>query len=123
MPTEPTIIPEARLREFEARKLLWLAERRGIELPLGGGVVRLACGDKDRALFASALILYQTHENLLPDEASREAFRNSTVVLADAAGVPHTVTVTQARQLLVAYGAAYQELWATAKARPLQPEA
>ena len=76
----------------------------------------MLCGDRDRALFSSALALYRTHEDLLPDEESKEAFRNSTVTFADADGHPHELTVQQARQLLVVYGATYQSIWAAAAA-------
>jgi len=98
------------------------AHIHGIPLPFGDATVYLACQDQDRALFSSALALYRTHEDLLPDEESKAAFRDSTVMFTDASGRPHPLTVTQARQLLVGYGVAYQQLWAAAVAAKAQPE-
>jgi hypothetical protein len=97
-----------------AKQALIAAEREGIEVPLGTGSIRMLCGDRDRALFASALTLYRTHEDLLPDEAAKESFRGSMVTFSDASGQPHELTVQQARQLLVVYGAMYQAIWAAA---------
>jgi hypothetical protein len=98
-----------------ARRSLVKAEQLGITLPFGGGTITLAAKEKDRSLFAQALILFREAEDLQPDAAAKEAFRNSTVTIADHSGIPHALTVSQARQLLVAFGSAYQTLWNTAR--------
>jgi hypothetical protein len=115
----------ARLAEIEAQLEVSMspaayalnrAERLGIDVPTGEGnsVVRLACGDRDRALFSSALVLYRTYEDELPSEEAKAAFRASPVTFADVSGVPHQITVTQARRLIVAYGSIYSALWTAA---------
>ena len=59
-------------------------------------------------------ILLREAENLQPDEAAKTAFRASPQTIADASGTTHTMSVTDLRALLVAYGAAYQALWTAA---------
>lgn len=113
-PVAPYIAPVIPAPVHPAVLALQEAEENGINIPFGGGSVRILCGDRDRALLSSALALYRTHEDLLPDEPAKEAFRNSVVTLADADGVTHALTVQQARQLLVVYGATYQAVWAAA---------
>ncbi len=90
------------------------AERLGIDVPFGDVVVRLACGDRDRAMFSSALVLYRTYEDELPSEEAKAAFRSSPVTFADSDGHPHTLTVSQARSLIIAYGSIYASLWSAA---------
>lgn len=97
--------------QFWAKTLLSLAERRtGITI----NNIRLAAGERDRSLFSQGLILLRETEDLLPDEAAKIAFRASPQTITDAEGNPHTMTVTELRTLLVAYGAAYQALWTAA---------
>lgn len=81
-------------------------------LTVGG--VTLACKDKDRAMFAQMLTLLREAENLQPDETAKTAFRASMQTIADADGNTHTMSVTDLRALLVAYGVAYQALWTAA---------
>lgn len=117
----------ARRAEFEATREAQLAvgktpaayaldraERLGIDVPFGNASVRMACGDRDRALFSSALVLYRTYEDELPSDEAKAAFRASPVTFADASGNPYVITVTQARQLIVAYGSIYAALWTAA---------
>lgn len=113
-PPPPTPTPPAPT----AAQILQAAEKTGIPIPFGEFTVTLACDEKARALFASALALYRAAEDLLPDEAAQAAFRDSEVTFADASGTPHQLTITQARQLLVAYGLAYQTLWVAAAGQP-----
>ena len=77
--------------------------------------ITLAAGDKDRSLFSQMLVLLREAEDLLSDESARIAFRASPQTIADAQGGTHTMTVTELRGLLVAYGAAYQALWTAAQ--------
>lgn len=92
------------------------AEENGIPIPFGESIIYLRCGERDRSMFSGALTLYRTYEDLLPSEEAKAAFRASTVTFADASGVPHDLTVEQARQMLVMYGVSYQTLWAAAVA-------
>lgn len=89
------------------------AERNGITI----SGIRLAAADRDRSMFAQMLVMLREAEDLLPDESAKTAFRASQQTIADAQGGTHTMTVTEVRALLVAYGAAYQALW-TAAAQP-----
>ncbi len=95
------------------RTLLRLAET---ETGITVGGIRLAASEKDRSLFAQGLILLREAEDMLPDDGARAAFRASTQTLADAEGTTHTMSVTDLRALLVAYGSAYQALWTAAAA-------
>ncbi len=95
--------------------LLATAERDGLAVPFVGGTITLAAGEKDRALFSQALILFREAEDLQPDETAKAAYRESEVTLADSAGATHTLTIAQARALLVSYGAAYHALWTAAR--------
>jgi hypothetical protein len=78
--------------------------------------IRLAASEKDRSLFSQGLVLLREAEDLLPDEPTKAAFRASPQTIADAQGNTHTMSVTDLRALLVAYGAAYQALWTAAAA-------
>lgn len=119
-PIAPYIPPEEPKAEHPTILALRDAHENGIELPFGGGSVRLACNDYDRALFSSALTLYRTAEDLLPSAPAKAAFRDSEVSFADASGVTHALSITAARQLMVAYGSTYQAIWAAAAASRLQ---
>ena len=59
-------------------------------------------------------MLLRETEDMLPDEPTKAAFRASPQTITDADGTPHTMTVTDLRALLVAYGAAYQAMWTAA---------
>lgn len=94
--------------QFWAKTLLSLAERKKGIMVNG---IRLAAGERDRALFSQGLILLRETEDLLPDEAGKTAFRASPQIITDAEGTLHTLSVTDLRAMLVAYGTAYQTLW------------
>lgn len=93
------------------------AEAKGIQVPLGNGFILLAARDRDRALFSQGLILLREAEDLQPGAAAKAAFRASMQTIADANGNTHTMSVTELRTMLVAYGSTYQALW-TAAAQP-----
>ncbi len=97
------------------RTLLRLAETAN-GITVGG--IRLAASERDRSLFAQGLVLLREAEDMLPDEEAKAAFRASHQTIADADGVTHTMSVTDLRSLLVAYGSAYQALWTAAASTP-----
>lgn len=70
----------------------------------------LAAAESDRNAFSQLLGMLATAEALLA-ENDREAFRDSSQVIADAAGATHQMTVTQLRQSIVGYGQAIQQGW------------
>ncbi len=78
------------------------------------GDIRLAAGDRDRSMFANTLVLLREAEDLLTTEAEKIAFRASQQTITDRRGVPHTMSVTELRALLVQYGINYQALWLAA---------
>jgi hypothetical protein len=81
-----------------------LLRREG--LTVGG--YTLAATPSDRAAFASLLVLLNEAERLAPDAA---AFRASLQTIRDHAGNTHSLTVSDLRALLVAYGLEFQTLW------------
>lgn len=91
--------------------LQWTERKGGITI----NSMRLAASERDRSLFAQGLILLRETEDMLPDEPSKTAFRASMQTIADADGNTHTMSVTDLRSLLVAYGAAYQAMWTAAQ--------
>lgn len=78
--------------------------------------ITLAAQESDRNAFNQLITLLATAEGLLPEE-QREAFRATDQTIADKSGTTHTMTVTQVRQLVVAYGMAIQQGWVTFVAR------
>lgn len=78
------------------------------------GDIRLAAGDRDRSMFANTLVLLREAEDLLATEEEKIAFRASLQTITDRKGVPHTMSVTELRALLVQYGINYQALWLAA---------
>jgi len=97
-----------------AKASLQRAERKG-GITING--IRLAASERDRSLFAQGLVLLRETEDMLPDEPTKAAFRSSPQTITDSDGTPHTMTVTDLRALLVAYGAAYQAMWTAANSQ------
>jgi hypothetical protein len=71
----------------------------------------LPASERDRSLYAQALVLLRETEDMLPDEAAREEFRKSQQSITDMDHKVHSMSVTELRALLVAFGTAYQALW------------
>jgi hypothetical protein len=92
--------------------LAWTERTGGVAV----GDIRLAAGDRDRSLFAQTLVLLREAEDLLTTEAEKIAFRASPQTITDRKGVPHTMSVTELRELLVQYGLNYRTLWLAANA-------
>jgi len=107
----------AQKAHLDARRALRLAEREGIVIE----GIRLAASEQDRSLFAQGLVLLREAEDMLPNEAAKTAFRQSPQTVADATGKLHTLSVTNLRSMLIAYGQAYQAMWTASKTRA-QPE-
>ncbi len=97
-------------RQWARANLQWTERKGGITV----NGIRLAASERDRSLFAQGLVLLRETEDMLPDEAARTAFRSSMRTIADADGNILTMSVTDLRALLVAYGAAYLALWMAA---------
>lgn len=103
------------LAQSWARATLAFTETRG-GITIGG--IRLAASPADRSQFAQMLVLLREAEDLLPDEPTKQAFRQAPQTITDAHGNPHTMTIASLRALLVAYGQAYQTLWSAAHTPP-----
>ena len=84
---------------------------RNTGLAVGG--ITFAAQDSDMAKLSQLVTLLREAEELQPDDAAKEAFRASQTTLVDINNVVHSVTVTEARQLIVQYGQAIQAMWAT----------
>lgn len=98
------------LRLYGAKWPLEKARHRGITV----NGIRLAAKEKDRSLFSQGLILLREAEDMLPDDVAKAAFRASMQTIVDANGNTHTMSVTDLRSLMVAYGSTYQALWTAA---------
>jgi len=99
------------------KELKWNKDTLAWTERIGGvavGDVRLAAGERDRALFAQTLVLLREAEDLLATEAEKIAFRASTQTIIDCKGVPHSMSVTELRELLVQYGLNYRTIWLAA---------
>ena len=70
--------------------------------------ITLGAQETDQAAFTKLLTLLQTAEGLQTDTT---AFKASQQSIADINGVIHSMTVTQIRTLIVAYGQQIQTLW------------
>ena len=93
--------------------LAWTERVGGVAV----GDIRLAAGDRDRSMFANTLVLLREAEDLLATEDEKIAFRASQQTITDRKGVPHTMSVTELRELLVQYGLNYRTLWLAANAQ------
>jgi hypothetical protein len=96
-----------------ARQVLAEAERTGIDVTLGSVTYRLKCAESDRGAFAQRAALLLTHQEFMTG-AQKTAHRATQTVIVDAAGTSHVITVLQYQQLVLAYGEAYEALWAAA---------
>jgi hypothetical protein len=87
-------------------------ERLAAGIEING--ITLAAGDTDQQAFSRLLTLLREAHELQPDAASKTSFLNTPQVITDIHGVPHTLPgINVLRQLLVAYGAAIRDQWAT----------
>jgi len=99
-------------RQLKVNKayLAWIEKTGGISV----GDIRLAAGDRDRAMFANMLVLLREAEGLLQNEEDREEFRASIKTITDNKGTPRSMSVTALRELLVQYGLKYNDIWLAA---------
>jgi hypothetical protein len=98
-----------------ARQILAAAERTGIDVQLGSVTYRLKCAESDRAAFAQLATLILTAQSGMTS-AQKTAHRASTTMITDAVGTAHSITTEAYQELVVAYGLAYNTLWAAAAA-------
>ena len=77
------------------------------------GGITLAAKESDQNIFTRFLTMLATAESLQPTEEAKAAFRASSQTIADLAGQPHTMTVTELRGLIVQYGVSVQGIWTT----------
>lgn len=81
------------------------------------GGITLAAEESDQNIFTRFLTMLATAESLQPTEEAKAAFRASSQTIADLAGQPHTMTVTELRGLVVQYGVSVQGIWTTKATR------
>jgi hypothetical protein len=87
-------------------------ERLAAGIEING--ITLATGEADQQAFSRLLTLLREAHELQPDAASKTSFLNTPQVITDIHGLPQTLPGIKAlRELLVAYGAAIRDQWAT----------
>ena len=96
-----------------AREVLAAAERNGIDVTVGGTTYRLRCKESDRAAFAQLATLILTAQAGMTS-SEKTAHRASNVMITDAHGVAHSITVEDYQELVVTYGLTYNALWTAA---------
>ena len=76
------------------------------------GDITLAAQEDDRSKFTQLISLLREAEELQPGDDEKAAFRSSPVTIADIHGQPHSMSVQEARGLIVQYGMQLNSLWA-----------
>ena len=88
----------------------------GITVASEGVNFVLPAQESDQTKFAQLVVLFREAENLLP-ESEQAAFEAGNVSISDITGAVRTLTVTQMRQVMVAYGQQINTLWAALAAK------
>ena len=111
-----TQLQRAELRSAKISRRIRLEDAARKRLAAGIEIngITLAAGEADQQAFTRLLILLREAHDLQPDSAAKAAFMNTSQVITDIRGVPHTLPGVRAlRLLLVAYGAAIRDQWTT----------
>lgn len=104
----------AQAQRWSKATLQFVEKTKGITI----GDITLDASEKSRSLFSQSLVMLREAEALQPTEEAKAAFRESPQMITDKNGKSHTLTVKELRELLVAFGVAYQALWNEANNSP-----
>lgn len=105
MNQNPELMQHVQLRsaKFARRKQLESAWEQRLLQGISIGEIKLRCHDVDRSAFSQLLVMLA--------EAERMDQLPASVPVTDRGGQIHMLSVPNLRNLLLAYGSAYQSLW------------